>query len=164
MYCIPKPSESGEDGICAWFGVHTTWWTHVSPLLSVILVFFWIYLLVSALQKGAKRLSSPESMPITDTAPPVRPPKCTGYEVILYNKGSHSLEIKTAQGWVWKAPKGPSVVNANWQGHPTVRATGRGNSPPQHPGWLCVNRYFDTLRRVSDFVFVLHRWYWYGKV
>lgn len=27
------------------------------------------------------------------------------------------------------------MVNANWQERPTVRATGRGNSPPQHPGW-----------------------------
>lgn len=56
-----------------------------------------------------------------------------------------------AQGWVWKAPKGLSVLNTNWQESPTVRATGRGNSPPQHPGWAAYV-WMDIFRHCARFL------------
>lgn len=151
FYGLPKSTETLEVGICGWSIVHSTWWTHVTAPLSVVLVFFCVYPLFSAMQIGAKRPSALGSIPTTDAASPVRPPKCSGYELILYSLKSHSLEIKTAQGWVWKAPKGLSVVNANWQEHPTVRETGRGNSPPQHPGWPAYV-WMDIFRHQAGFL------------
>lgn len=94
-----------------------------------------------------------QNEPTCDVASPARPPKCTGCELILYSKEPRdSLEIKKiAQGWVWKAPKGLSLLNTNWQESPTVRATGRGNSPPQHPGWAAYV-WMDIFRHCARFL------------
>lgn len=55
---------------------------------------------------------------------------------------------KRVGGWVWTAPRGLSVLNANWRERPAVRATGRGNSSPQHPGWPAYVR-MDIFRHCS---------------
>lgn len=60
--------------------------------------------------------------------------------------------------------KGWSVVNANWQERPTVGATGKGNSPPQHPGspayvWMDIFRHRGGFLSVS----LLQNSYWQYK-
>lgn len=103
----------------------------------------------SALQIGASP-SAPGST-YSDTASPAWPPKCTGCELILYSKESYSLEIKKRLRD--ESGRHPKVCRnyANWQESPTVKATGRGNSPPQHPGWPAYV-WMDIFRHCAGFL------------
>lgn len=150
VYCIPLgSSESLEDAISGWCLVHTTWWTPVTecgPRFP-----FDIPAGLCTANRCQETVCSREYLELT--LPPLPGhPSVQDVELILYSEESYSLEIKEkAHGWVWKAPKGLSVVNANWQESPTERATGRGNSPRQHPGWLAYV-WLDIFRHCAGFL------------